>query len=266
MPDLVTTLGGQACKLSGSLQAIPVRHGLGLVSIPCSDGLTEVAYEATTSDRPTVVVFVAHSFSGNELEITIDPAMTALLSMPNAAIVCPRLFGVAGNPNTCGSPIQLAHMLDVINWMKARYGISKVWMAGVSGGAGLGPTFIGAYPGVVSRASFWCGYNDLAAWYGESVAAGHVYNQLMDEAFGGPPTGALAEVYLAQSPKGRLPGAKDCTIYINSGLLDADIPPHHSADMAAELTGLPGVTCNYITYPSMGHTIDWPAAVAQLQA
>jgi len=36
--------------------------------------------------------------------------------------------------------------------------------------SGLGPTFMGAYPGVVQGASFWCGYHYLAQWHVESQA------------------------------------------------------------------------------------------------
>jgi hypothetical protein len=90
----------------------------------------------------------------------------------------------------------------------------------------------------------------------------------MDQTFGGGPSGALAATYLAQSPKGVLANAKNCTLFINNGMLDTEIPPHHRSDMRDELTALPaaaGITCNYIEYPNMGHAIDWPTAVAQLK-
>lgn len=225
-------------------------------------------YMAVTGVPKTLIIHV-HSFSGVNTEITVEPAKSNLLSISDCVVICPQLFGPAGQPNTCGSPAQLALLNSIIQQAKSDYGCDTVLMVGVSGGAGLGPTFIGAYPGVVQGASFWCGYNDLAQWYAESQAAGHVYNQLMDQTFGGGPTGALAATYLAQSPKGVLANAKNCTIFINDGQLDTDIPPHHRTDMRDELLSLPpsaGVACQYIGYPNMGHAIDWPTAVAQLKS
>lgn len=260
-------IGADVFRLEGAVTATKVNNGLQQFSIPTTDGLGEVSWGAING-VPKTLVFHVHAFSSDENEIRSDPAMSALLGIPNALVICPHLFGSAGQPNTCGSPAQLAHMLDVINWAKSTYGITDVWMAGISGGAGLGPTFIGAYPGIVSRASFWAGYNDLASWYGESVATGHVYNQLMDQTFGGGPS-THAAAYLAQSPKGTLPGARNCVIYINDGLLDTDIPPHHRQDMRDALLSLPAsanVTCNYIAYPGMGHAVDWPIAISQLLA
>lgn len=269
--NLITTIGGRDLRLSGPITAIPVRHGPALVSMICADGGVELAREMTTSDRPTQAVFVFHSFSGNKDEITIDPALTALLSIPNAVIICPDLFGPAGNPGTCGSPAQLRRALGWIEWAQVRYGIAagNVWAAGVSGGAGLGPQFIGAYPDVISKASFWCGYFDLAEWYAFSNANGLGYDAYMREAIGGPPTGALAATYRAQSPSGTLGGARNCTIYINDGRLDVSIPPAQRTEMRDALLALPssaGITCNYIAYPAMGHAVDWAAAVAQLTA
>jgi hypothetical protein len=262
-------IGGKLYDLSGGLVATPVAHAFGLVSVPCSDGLAEACYEASTSDAPTAIIVLVHSFSGVNSEITVDPAKSAMLGLSDTALICPQLFGPAGNPNTCGSPKQLAHLNDVINWMKARYGNLPVFFSGVSGGGGLGPTFMGAYPGVVKGATFWCGYHDLAQWYNESISAGHVYNQLMDQTFGGPPTGALAETYLEQSPSGVCSGMKNCTVYINDGLLDQDILPHHRQDFRDQLLALPpsaNVTCNYIAYPNMGHAIDYSTAAAQIQS
>lgn len=270
-----TIIGGKLYDLEGELVSIPVAHGLTLVSVPCSDGLTEACYEASTSDVPTAIVVMVHSFSGVNSEITVDPAKSAMLGLPNAALICPQLFGPAGNPNTCGSPIQLSHLNDVINWMQARYGAGKklpVFFSGVSGGAGLGPTFIGAYPGVVQGATFWCGYYDLATWWQQSYSASPQtsYFTQMDDAFGGPPTGALAATYKAQSPSGVYQNMKNCTIYINDGRLDKDIDPDANrvafANALATLPASSGVTCNYIAYPNMGHAIDYPTAVAQIQA
>ncbi len=210
---------------------------------------------------------LVHSFSGNEGEITAEPARSAMLGLPNVALVCPHLFGPAGNPNTCGSPAQLARLNDVIAWMRARYGASlPVFFSGVSGGHGLGATFIGAYPDVVQGASLWCGYHDLAQWYAESVTAGHVYDDLMLQTFGGDPA-ALPAAYLAQSPKGALSGARNCAVFINDGLLDTEILPHHRQDMCDQLLALPssaGVICSYIGYPAMGHAVDYAIVAGQI--
>ena len=120
--EFEANVNGVVYSCRGELTAIPIAHAFSQVVIPTTDGIGENAYEGSTSDRPTAIIVLVHSFSGSELEITVDPALSAMLSIPDAAIVCPHLFGGAGNPNTCGSPAQLAHLNDVINWMQSRYG------------------------------------------------------------------------------------------------------------------------------------------------
>jgi dipeptidyl aminopeptidase/acylaminoacyl peptidase len=120
---------------------------------------------------------------------------------------------------------------------------------------------LGTWPGLFHGASTWCGPHDLAAWWSESPN----FRASLEACFGGTPAQKPAE-YLARSPKGVLSNARDCVVYVNSGQLDTQIAPHHSADAAAQMTGLPGVDCRYVSYPSMGHAIDWPTAVVQIES
>lgn len=259
MTDLQTTIGSPL-RLLGGLIAIPIQHGLRQVSIPCRDGLTEVANVMSTSSRPTIAMMIMHSFSGNETEITVNPALATLATVPNAVIICPHLFGPAGGVNTCGSPAQMAHALDVLDWTEATYAIPRgnARIAGVSGGGGLTAQFIGTYPDRASKASTWNGYNNFVQWRDESIAAGTVYASLMDTTLS-PLTGeAEAEVLLAQSPSAVL-GNITCHLTINDGVLDTDIPSHHRTDMAAAVAG-----CTYIPY-QLGHgPADWPTIISQL--
>jgi len=232
-------------------------------------------YMAVTGAPKTLIIHV-HSFSGDEREITGDAAKSALLAIPDTVVICPRLYGPAGNPNTCGSPAQLALLNNIIQQAIADYGCDTVLLVGASGGGGVGPTFMGAYPGVSQGASFWCGYYDLATWYQQSIRPsatypnGTSYHTQMDATFGGPPTGALAAVYKSQSPSGVYQNMRDCTIYINDGRLDSDIDP--DANRVAFYNALQTLPVSahvmpiYIPYPNMGHTIDWPTAVTQLKA
>jgi dienelactone hydrolase len=195
--------------------------------------------------------------------------MSALLSISNTVLVCPRLFGVAGNPNTCGAPAQLALLNAIIQQAKADYGCKTVILSGLSGGAGLANTFLGAYPGVVQATITWVGYFDLAEWYAFSAANNLGYDTLMSQTFGGGPTGALAAQYRAQSPSGTIAAARNCVVYINDGRLDTQIPPAQRTEMRDAFLALPssaGITVNYIPYPEMGHAIDWPTHIAQINS
>lgn len=265
MGRFFTTWNDQVCAVDGNVTLTPIEHALRQETYG-----GDVVWKAVTGQPKTLIVHL-HSFSGDETEITVEPARSALLSIPDAVLVGPRLFGPAGGANTCGAPAQLALLKSIIDTALAEYGCSRVILTGVSGGAGLGATFLGAYPGVASGASLWVGYYSLATWYSESEAAGHIYDDLMRNTFGGAPVGALAAAYLAQSPAGTLSGARNCVVYLNDGLLDAEIPSHHRTDTRDQLVALPAsaqVDCRYVAYPNKGHAdvVDYNVLKSQVEA
>lgn len=251
--ELITNLGGTAYKVDGNAITLEaIEHGLTLKTVG-----DEQYYEAVTGFPNTLLVQL-HSWSGTKDECLSSPALAAVA---NCVWVCPHFGGPNNHPEGANHPAQMERIKRVIDKAKADWGMSRVILCGASGGAGTAWALLGTYPGIAQGATTWVGYHDLAAWWTENAN----HRGEIEACLGGTPA-QLPSQYLARSPKGLLPNARDCIVYVNGGQLDTEIPPHHSADAATQMQALAGMTVHYDPGAGRGHMIDYPTAVAQINA
>ena len=216
----------------------------------------EPYYEAVTG-RPETLLVQLHSWSGTKDEALASPDLYAV---PNCVWVCPHFGGQNNHPQGAGHPAQLERIKRVIDKARLDYDSRRIILIGGSGGGYMCMMVAGAFPGLVHGITSWVGIHDLAAWWNESPN----YRESLTACFGGGPVGREAE-YLARSPKGVLPNARNLIAYINHGTSDAEVLPHHGADAAAQLTGLPGVTVHHNPFAG-GHVIKYPEAIQQINS
>jgi pimeloyl-ACP methyl ester carboxylesterase len=235
-------------ELAGQLTASPVAHPLTLKYAG-----DEPYYEAVTGHPETLLVHI-HAWSSTHEEALGWPQLYAV---NNCVWVCPNFGGFNNHPQGAGHPAQLERIKRVIDKTRAHYvTIKRVILMGYSGGSYVALYFMGKHPEMVDGFSVWVGIHNLAQWWQENTNQ----RSSIEACLGGPPAGREAE-YLARSPAGVLSSVSGKRGWINSGLLDTEVLPHHPADSYAMLQANNDVT--FRTYND-GHVFQPLEAVAQI--
>lgn len=245
---VTTTIEEQEITLHGYLTANPVSEQLTLKSAG-----DEPYYEAVTGLPETLLVHI-HAWGSNLEECKSWPQ---LYGIHNCVWVCPNLFGPNNHPRGAAHPEQIERIKRVIDTTKARYTtIKRTIVMGYSGGGYLSLMFMGLHPGMVDGFSVWVCINNMQQWWTENTNQ----RQSIEACFGGPPAGREAE-YLARSPAGVLQNVHGKRGWVNSGVLDVEVLPHHPADAYAML--LPNNDVQFRTY-NLGHVFQPDEAVTQI--
>lgn len=182
-------------------------------------------------------------------------------------VILPNFRGANNKPEACASPAARQDVLDAVEAAKAHVNVDpdRVYLCGVSGGGHMALVMAAHSPQTWTAVSAWVPISDLAAWHGETQAAGRHYWQNVEACVGGAlgSSPAVDEQLRLRSPIHFMANAADLPLDINTGVHDGhtgSVPIHHSIDafnVIAETLGLPGVSQSRINALSQ----EWiPAA------
>lgn len=148
----------------------------------------------------------------------------------------PNFRGSNRRPEALGSDLAIADIRAAIEWAKgnAPVDVSRIYAVGVSGGGHFTQLLAGRMPEVWAGISSWCGIADIAAWHGETTAAGRRnYAGHIEAAIGGTPD--ATETTMAEcshrSPLTWLENAAGVPLDLNAGIDDGrsgSVPFSHS--------------------------------------
>lgn len=187
-----------------------------------SDAAGAAYYYRKASGQPDKIIVYLHTWSGDKTELVSNyPNVSAFT---NTVVVAPD-FGGANNDTYAQSDAAIDEIKTVIDEIKYKTGLSRVYLLGVSGGATTALNFMGRYPGVVTRASIWFPVYNLAQWYLDLPSNDPIRTNL-STIFGHAPANSSDADYLDRSPKNRLVGLYGPTkIFINTATSDTNSPP-----------------------------------------
>lgn len=171
-------------------------------------------------------------------------------------VVLPHFRGANKNPEACASPAARQDILDSVEAAKSLVDVDpeRIYLCGVSGGGHMALVMAAHSPRSWTAVSAWVPISDLAAWHGETQAAGRNYWRDVEASVGGAP-GTSADVdeqLRLRSPIHFMANAVDVPLDINTGVHDGhdgSVPIHHSIDafnVIAETVGVPGVSQSQI--------------------
>ncbi len=149
----------------------------------------------------------------------------------------PNFRGANNHPEACGSPSARQDILDALDWVIDKYNVdmSRVYLAGASGGGHMSLLMAARHPERFSAVSAWVGITDLADWYRFHTPDGEPgnYAKMVAASCGGPP-GASEEIdhqYYDRSSIHFLQAAVGLPLDICAGVKDGktgSVPIHHS--------------------------------------
>jgi len=180
-----------------------------------------------------------------------------LQSIPDCVLVGPNFGGPNNHPQGAGHSAQLERIYRVIRQAQLEHRCARVILSGYSGGGYVALMFLATYPGLAFGGSLWVFPNDLAAWWAENEN----HRADLEACLGGTPD-EVPERYLARSPKGVSATITRRHLFLNSGLQDTDVLPHHQTDARDELAQ--ANTVAFYSYDT-GHVFQPSVAVAQLR-
>lgn len=170
--------------------------------------------------RANKIILYLHSWSGDYKQVN---SFTELLNISRSYIISPNFNGPNRTPSALYTDDALARIATVLQEARVHTGLERVYLVGYSGGAIAGLNFMGAYPGIVHRASLWLPAFDLA-----SVALTTIDPTIVSDmtaAIGHASTGPNDPDYLARSPRSRMVNMQGpTTIYLNAGVTDTTFP------------------------------------------
>ncbi|CAG1064913.1 O-acetyltransferase WecH [uncultured bacterium] len=145
----------------------------------------------------------------------------------------PDYRGPFDNPSATASEAAILDILDALEYAKknADIDVSRVYIAGFSGGAMTALIMAGKYPDKWAGVVSWGAVYDLVDWYGHTKGASHHYSKDITASCGGPPEhgNSHEKECRKRSPSEYLKGAKSkVPVYIAVGLDDSFVPPAHS--------------------------------------
>lgn len=220
-------------------------------------------YMWQTTGKPNKIVLYLHSWGGDYTQVSAPSIGNDLLTIQNAIIVSPNFGGVNNTPAALGSQDSTSRIAAVIQEIRYKTNLTRVYVVGPSGGGLAALLLIGRYPDLVYRASIWVPIYDLAALYGETSNA--TLKTDMVSAIGSAPVGDDAR-YLIRSPRSALqnfPGT-NAKIIINVGSTDTEVPKHQGYDAVAAIKAASPKTDISIIEWNMGHEYHGLDAVKQL--
>lgn len=166
------------------------------------------------------LILYLHSWSGDYTQVN---TVTELLSISRSYIISPNFNGPNRTPSALYTDDALARIAIVLQEARFHTGLERVYLVGYSGGAIAGLNFMGAYPGIVHRASLWLPAFDLASVALTTIDPTIVAD--MVSCIGHVPSGPEDQDYLARSPRSRMAYMYGPTsIYLNAGVDDTTFP------------------------------------------
>jgi pimeloyl-ACP methyl ester carboxylesterase len=216
----------------------------------------------TGPGKPNKIVLYLHSWTGDKDQVTL---FTDLLTIRNAIIIGPNFGGPNNTTGALGSQDSTDRIARVIQEVRYKTGLTRVYLVGASGGGMQGLLVLGRYPNLVYRASIWVPIYDLAKLYTET--SNNDLKTDMVTVLGSAPANPDDARYLARSPRSVLPSFNGSAskIIINVGALDTEVPKHNGYDARdAMLSASPGADVSVIEWPTMGHEFHALDAVKQL--
>jgi CubicO group peptidase (beta-lactamase class C family) len=205
-----------------------------------ADGSFQPAmFYAPKSDEPVPLLVGLHTWSSDyhQTSATFGGPYAAWCIERGWAFIGPNFRGPNKRPEAGGSELVVGDIASAVEYMRATVAIDaeRVYAVGVSGGGHAGLLMAGRRPDLWAGVSAWVGINDLAAWHGETKAAGLDYWKDVEASCGGPP-GTSPEIdneYLRRSPRAWLLHAAAVPLDINAGIHDGhtgSVPIRHSLD------------------------------------
>ena len=188
------------------------------------------------------------------------------------AFIHPNFRGPNGKPESTGSEIATADILDAVAWVRQQVDIdsTRIYLAGTSGGGHMSLLTAGRSPDIWAGVSAWVPIFDLARWHAECVERGLDYAAQMEAACGGVP-GSSPEVdsqYALRSSKSVLDRAAGLALEINAGIHDGhsgSVPVGHTLrafGMLAKANGMPEKALSEEQIGEFESTQSVPAALA----
>ncbi|TCR66934.1 prolyl oligopeptidase family serine peptidase [Rhizobium sp. BK376] len=209
-------------------------------------------YVYMTTGKPNKIILYLHSWTADMTQIE-TPFASDLLNIQNAIFVAPNFNGPNNTPAALGSQDTSDRINTVIEEIRYKTNLTRVYLVGTSGGGMASLLLLGRYPNLVYRASIWSPCYDLATAYGET--ADPSLKADMIAAIGSAPTGPDDPRYLGRSPRSVLQNFNGSTtkVIINVGTKDTTFPKHNGYDaMNAMLAASPGADVSVVEWP-MGH-------------
>ena len=236
-----TALRRWCCGTAALLLSVATAHGappgLREVEITSShDGSAQPArWFSAPTERPAPLLVLLHTWSHDYRQQAFAEESLAECRRRGWALIQPNFRGPNRRPQACASPAAVADVLDAVAYAQRQASIDakRIYLAGASGGGHMALVMACRAPNVWAGVSSWVPVVDLAAWHGETKAAGREYWKQIEAVCGGPP-GASAAVdaeYRARSPLFHLAAAQGTAIDLNVGIHDGhtgSIPVSHS--------------------------------------
>ncbi|OHB53503.1 MAG: hypothetical protein A2Y12_17990 [Planctomycetes bacterium GWF2_42_9] len=142
----------------------------------------------------------------------------------NWAFIHPNFRGPCETPQATGSELVVQDIISAVEYAKncTDIDISRIYLAGVSGGGYTALLMAGRCPQIWAAISAWVPISDLKAWYFECRKNGQKYHSQVADSCGGEPiAGSEAEDQCKKrSPVTYLENAKNNFIDINAGIHD----------------------------------------------
>jgi dipeptidyl aminopeptidase/acylaminoacyl peptidase len=200
---------------------------------------------------PQPLLVQLHTWSSDLNSFDPDDWVTAARAL-GWHVVLPNFRGANKNSEACASPAARQDILDAVEAAKSHVEVDRerIYLCGVSGGGHMALVMAAHSPQTWTAVSAWVPISDLAAWHGETQAAGRPYWQDVEASVGGAPgcSAAVDEQLRLRSPIYFMANAVDVPLDINTGIHDGhdgSVPIHHSIDafnVIAETLGVPGVS------------------------
>ena len=173
--------------------------------------------------RPLVVALHTWSYHCDHATESMETVCTEL----GCDLICPDFRGPNTRPESCGSKLVVADIVDARDWAIAQseVDLERVYLIGGSGGGHATMLVAGRARQGWAAASAWCGISDLLAWHAETSAMPKFrdsYPHHIEVACGGDIHTNLYARMSAQerSPITWLEGARNLPLDINAGIHD----------------------------------------------
>lgn len=187
-----------------------------------------------TNQANRIILFL-HTWSGDYKQV--KTAFPEMASLDRACIVSPNFNGPNTTPQAMGSDDSLARIDIVLQEVRYKTGLSRVYIAAASGGTMAALNYMGKYPGKVHLASLWLVIHDLSSLY--TTTQDQQLKDNMLSVIGSAPSGPDDAEYLARSPRARLLNAEGPTkLFLNYGTLDISTPAAQAIAAKAQINAV----------------------------
>ena len=202
-----------------------------------ADGSKQPArwFAPPSQKEPAPLLVVLHTWSGDYRQKGFGDEALVECAKRGWSLIHPNFRGANKKPDACGSDLAVQDVLDAIAWAKtnAKVDDRRIYLVGTSGGGHMTLMMATRSPDTFAGVSSWVPVTDLAAWHGETKAAGRNYWRDCEAVCGGPPgaSKAIDAEYRKRSPLFHLADAKGVAIDLNVGIHDGytgSIPVTHS--------------------------------------